>query len=144
MKLFFREFGDSNLKPLVILHGLLGSSRNWQAAAAALGEHFHVFALDLRNHGESPHAFPHSYDAMLEDLEAFLDEQGLEKTTLIGHSMGGKVAMKFACSHSERVERLVVVDILPIHMGMTLRACNRWIWPRSKQGPRRREYSRNI
>ncbi len=113
--LFHRELGGADdARPLVLLHGLLGSSRNWQTAGgdlAAVG--YRVWALDLRNHGRSPHAAPMDYDVMIGDVLAWLDEQGLERVTLLGHSMGGKVAMALACRHPERVERLVVVDIAP-------------------------------
>ena len=119
VELFCRTFGKEEARPLVILHGLLGSSRNWQAAATALGERFRVFALDLRNHGESAHESPHSYEAMVTDVIAFLDEKGLSRAILLGHSMGGKVAMKIACEHPDRVDKLLVVDILPIRYSNT-------------------------
>jgi pimeloyl-ACP methyl ester carboxylesterase len=96
-----------------LLHGMLGSSRNWQTAGAELAAHFHVFALDLRNHGRSPHVDSMSYDEMMNDVLAWLDMQGLSRVTLVGHSMGGKVAMLLACRHPAPVERLIVVDIAP-------------------------------
>lgn len=92
---------------------MLGSSRNWQTAGRDLAARFHVFAPDLRNHGTSPHAATMSYEEMTADVLAWLDAQGLARVTLLGHSMGGKVAMLLACRHPERVERLVVVDIAP-------------------------------
>ncbi len=113
MQLFFREFGDSSNPKLIILHGLLGSSRNWQTAAGELSDRNHVICLDLRNHGESPHAAPHSFAEMCEDLRQFLDDQGIERCRLMGHSMGGKVAAKFACEHPQRLEKLIIVDIVP-------------------------------
>lgn len=97
----------------MILHGLLGSSRNWQTAGRDLAQHYHVFALDLRNHGGSPHADEMDYPAMMADVLAWLDAQSLARVTLVGHSMGGKTAMLLACRQPERVERLVVVDIAP-------------------------------
>jgi esterase len=96
-----------------VLHGLLGSSRNWQSTGADLATRYHVWALDLRNHGRSPHEAEMSYGAMVNDVLAWMDGQGIAKATLMGHSMGGKVAMALACRHPERVERLVVVDIAP-------------------------------
>ena len=111
--LYHRDLGGAGKPPLVILHGILGSSRNWQTAGRDLAEHFHVFALDLRNHGSSPHADSMSFKAMADDLREWLDGQGLDRVVLLGHSMGGKVAMKFACDHPERVGRLIVVDIAP-------------------------------
>ena len=92
---------------------MLGSSRNWQSAGADLAAHFHVLAPDLRNHGQSPHADEMTYAAMMDDVLAWLDQQGLARVALVGHSMGGKVAMLLACRYPERVERLVVVDIAP-------------------------------
>lgn len=113
MQLFHRDLGGAGNPPLVILHGLLGSSRNWQTAGRDLAARFHVLALDLRNHGESPHAPTMSYEEMVADVVAWLDGHGLERVTLMGHSMGGKVAMLLACRHPGRVERLIVVDIAP-------------------------------
>jgi esterase len=108
-----RDFGGEGRRPLVILHGLLGSSRNWQTAGRDLSERFHVCALDLRNHGESFHAREMDFPAMAADVVAWLDAHGIERAHLLGHSMGGKVAMRLACSQPERVGRLVVVDIAP-------------------------------
>lgn len=91
----------------------MGSSRNWQTAGRDLASTFHVFALDLRNHGASPHDDDMSYPAMVADVLAWMNANGLPRVTLMGHSMGGKVAMLLACRHPERVERLIVVDIAP-------------------------------
>ena len=111
--LFHRDLGGAGKPPLVVLHGLLGSSRNWLTTGGDLAARYHVLAPDLRNHGKSPHGEPMDYETMMADLLAWLDAQGLAKVTLMGHSMGGKVAMLLACRHPERVERLVVVDIAP-------------------------------
>jgi len=113
MKLFHREFGDASSPTVIVLHGLLGSSRNWQGAGSDLGKRFHVNCLDLRNHGKSPHASPHSYDAMRDDVLAWMDDHGIDACHLMGHSMGGKLAMKIACEQADRVDKLVVVDIVP-------------------------------
>lgn len=113
MTLHHREFGEAGKPPLVVLHGLLGSSRNWQMVGRDLAADYHVSALDLRNHGASPHHDAMDYGAMVEDVIAWMDAQGIGRTRLMGHSMGGKVAMLLACRHPERVERLVVVDIAP-------------------------------
>jgi len=114
--LFARELGGAGKAPLVLLHGLLGSGRNWQTAGAGLAEAAggrNVWALDLRNHGKSPWSEVISYDAMVADVLAWLDARGLGAVELMGHSMGGKVAMALACRHPARVRRLVVVDIAP-------------------------------
>lgn len=111
--LFHRDLGGAGKPPLVLLHGMLGSSRNWQTAGRDLAASRHVHALDLRNHGSSPHADEMDFEAMLADVLAWLDEHALERVELMGHSMGGKVAMLLACRHPQRVSRLVVVDIAP-------------------------------
>jgi pimeloyl-ACP methyl ester carboxylesterase len=108
-----RDLGGEGKPPLVILHGLLGSSRNWQTAGRDLAAQFHVSALDLRNHGESFHAREMDYATMAADVIAWLDAQSLARVRLLGHSMGGKIAMLLACRHPKRVEKLVVVDIAP-------------------------------
>ncbi len=116
VELFTRELGGAGKAPLVLLHGLLGSSRNWQTAGAGLAEVAggrHVWAPDLRNHGRSPWHPEMTYEAMVADLLAWLDARGLGAVDLMGHSMGGKVAMLLACRHPARVRRLVVVDIAP-------------------------------
>jgi esterase len=113
MLLYHRDLGGTGRPPLVILHGMLGSSRNWQTTGRDLAEKYHVLALDLRNHGDSPHASEMSYAAMVEDVIGWLDAQQLTRVTLLGHSMGGKVAMLLACRHPERVAGLIVVDIAP-------------------------------
>mgnify|MGYP001600907743 FL=1 len=113
MMLFHRDLGGAGHPPLVILHGFLGSSRNWQTAGRDLAGRYHVCALDLRNHGGSPHAPEMTYAAMMADVLAWLDAHGLTRVTLLGHSLGGKVAMRLACLHPERVARLIVVDIAP-------------------------------
>jgi pimeloyl-ACP methyl ester carboxylesterase len=116
VQLAARVLGGSGCEPLVLLHGLLGSGRNWQTAGAGLAEAAggrNVWALDMRNHGKSPWAEPMSYDAMVADVLAWLDARGLGAVDLMGHSMGGKVAMLLACRHPRRVRRLVVVDIAP-------------------------------
>ncbi len=111
--LLHRDLGGAGKPPLVLLHGMLGSSRNWQTAGTDLAAHFHVLAPDLRNHGRSPHTETMSYAELMEDVLGWFDALGLQSPTLIGHSMGGKAAMLLACRHPGRVGRLVVVDIAP-------------------------------
>lgn len=110
---YHRDFGGEGHPPWVILHGMIGSSRNWQTAGRDLASRAHVWALDARNHGQSPHGAAMDYEVMAGDVLRWLDQQGLVKVTLLGHSMGGKTAMLLACRHPERVERLIVVDIAP-------------------------------
>jgi pimeloyl-ACP methyl ester carboxylesterase len=113
VELFHRDLGGAGQPPLVLLHGFLGSSRNWQTAGAALASHYHVCALDLRNHGRSPHAPEMTFAAMLDDVMGWLDARGLARASILGHSLGGKLAMRLACRHPARVARLIVVDIAP-------------------------------
>jgi esterase len=113
MILFHRELGGAGKPPLVILHGLLGSSRNWKTAGADLAENFHVFALDLCNHGQSPRADQQDYASMAENVEEWIRANGFDSVNLLGHSMGGKVAMRLACHRPEVVSKLVVSDIAP-------------------------------
>jgi esterase len=111
MNLHFEAVGKG--PPLIILHGLLGSADNWRSVSQRLGAHYKVFALDLRNHGRSPHSDIFDYDVMTADLREFMEQQALRRTMLLGHSMGGKVAMQFAIEYSEQVDKLVIVDIAP-------------------------------
>jgi len=101
MELHYRSYGSG--PPLVILHGLFGSLHNWQSHAAFLGKHFQVFAIDLRNHGASPHSPVMSYAAMAEDMLEFVGRHHIAPVHLLGHSMGGKTAMHFALSCPQEV-----------------------------------------
>jgi len=111
MNLAFEVVGTGH--PLIILHGLLGSADNWRSMSRRLGAHYQVVAVDLRNHGRSPHSDIFDYDVMAADLREFMEQQALRRIMLLGHSIGGKVAMKFAIHYSEQVDRLVIVDIGP-------------------------------
>ena len=114
IKLYFEEYGDKNSEPLIILHGFFASSRNWRQIAKKLAEHCQAFVLDLRNHGSSPHDPEMDYPSMAGDLIAFMDEHGLERASILGHSMGGKVAMWLALTSPERVNKLIIADISPV------------------------------
>lgn len=111
MELFYRKTGTGD--PFVIIHGLYGSSDNWLSIGKKLSEKHTVYMVDQRNHGQSPHADEHSYKDLKNDLVNFLDQHNIEKTVLLGHSMGGKVAMNFAADYPERIERLIIADIAP-------------------------------
>ena len=100
--------------PLLILHGLFGSARNWQGIATRLADAFQVHAIDLRNHGQSGQHPEMSYRAMADDLEHLRTRLGLGAVHVIGHSMGGKTAMQWALQRPESIGRLVVVDIAPV------------------------------
>ncbi|KAH9966933.1 alpha/beta-hydrolase [Lactifluus volemus] len=105
-------------RPLVILHGLFGMKRNWSSLSKAFLRDLQrpVYALDLRNHGSSPHARPMNYEAMAADVLHFLRSHSLSNVSLLGHSMGGKVAMAVALSPElpdDAIEHLIVADITP-------------------------------
>src|SRR5271170_4694451 len=111
MKLFFRQQGQG--KPVIILHGLLGSSDNWHSFGKLFGESFSVYLVDQRNHGQSPHSEEFNYSVLTADLEKFIAENKIEMPHIIGHSMGGKTAMNYAVKNPEAIDKLVVVDIVP-------------------------------
>ncbi len=113
LTLAVRELGGTGA-PLVVLHGLLGSARNWQSAGVALAERGHrVLAPDLRNHGVSPWGDDCGYAALAGDVVACLERLALGPVHLVGHSMGGKAAMRLAMDRPDLVSRLTVVDIAP-------------------------------
>lgn len=98
-------------QPLVLLHGLFGSADNWGSIAKHFSQHYQVISVDLRNHGRSPHSDTQTYPDMADDLLAVLDTLGLSQVHLLGHSLGGKVAMQFATQYPDRVSKLIVVDM---------------------------------
>jgi len=116
MKLFYREYGTG--KPLFILHGLLGMSDHWIPLAKQFSEHFRVIVPDLRNHGQSPHSPDFSYEKMQSDIEEMMSDFCIESAIILGHSMGGKLAMQLALHHPEKVDRLIVADISPVEYPM--------------------------
>jgi len=111
MNLNFKTFGQG--PPLIILHGLFGTLDNWQTLAKRWAEHYSVYLLDLRNHGKSPHADEMNYTIMAEDVRLFMESQWIYEAIVLGHSMGGKVAMELALHHPDMVRQLLVVDIAP-------------------------------
>ena len=113
MQLAYRYFGGQGNPPLIVIHGLLGSSRNWISVCKQLVNDFEVFALDLRNHGNSPHADEMTYEQMAKDVKEFITEQKFTRVNLIGHSLGGKVAMYLAVHNRRLVESLIIEDIAP-------------------------------
>ncbi len=98
---------------LIILHGLFGSWENWGTQARLLSQHFTVYAMDARNHGRSPHKPDIDYALMANDVLFTMERMNIDKTSLIGHSMGGKTAMTVALAEPEKINRLIVVDISP-------------------------------
>ena len=109
MKLHYREIGEG--QPMVILHGLFGNSDNWQTHAKKLSEYYRVILVDQRNHGHSDWSDDFSYDLMSQDLFELFELLDLKKVILLGHSMGGKTAIRFTQEHSKLVDKLIIVDI---------------------------------
>lgn len=115
MKLFYRKIGTG--QPLIILHGLFGQSDNWNSLGKQFSEQgFEVYLVDLRNHGNSPHSDVWNYQVMSDDIYELITDAGLlpnKNIILLGHSMGGKVAMQFAIQHPDVLKKIIVVDIAP-------------------------------
>ncbi|MCF8362246.1 MAG: alpha/beta fold hydrolase [Prolixibacteraceae bacterium] len=111
MNLFYRIEGEGD--PIVILHGLYGSSDNWMTIARKLSEKYKVITVDQRNHGASPHDSSHTYEDMVTDLAWLFHELELEHAHILGHSMGGKTAIAFAADYPEKTKSLIVADIAP-------------------------------
>jgi pimeloyl-ACP methyl ester carboxylesterase len=100
--------------PVVLLHGLFGAARNLGAVARGLGPRARVVSMDVRNHADSPHHPDMDYAVMAADVAETMSAHGIDSAPVVGHSMGGKIAMSLALAHAERVERLVVMDIAPV------------------------------
>jgi esterase len=111
MELHFRELGQGT--PLLILHGLFGSSDNWLTIAKKLAEKYRVFIIDQRNHGQSPHSEEWNYKVMASDIEDFCIQHQLHEIYIAGHSMGGKTVMKLAEMFPKRLKKMMVIDIAP-------------------------------
>lgn len=109
MELHYRKYGQG--QPLVILHGIFGISDNWVSFGKRISElGFEVYILDQRNHGRSPHHYAFNYYALTEDLVEFFEQHDIESPIILGHSMGGKVAMRFTLENPRDVSALIVVD----------------------------------
>lgn len=111
MELHYRSMGEG--QPIIILHGVFGTSDNWQTFAKQIADQYQVFLPDQRNHGLSPHSDEFDYHVMAEDLREFIENHQLENPVILGHSMGGKVAMFFATKYPDKFDKLIVVDIAP-------------------------------
>lgn len=113
MQLNYKKYSDKG-EPLLVLHGLFGSLTNWGAHCKKFAETFAVYGVDLRNHGESPHADELNYQVMAEDVRELMQQLNIEHCFIIGHSMGGKVAMQLALTYPELIRKMIVVDIAPV------------------------------
>ena len=126
MKLNFKKLGDG--KPLLILHGLFGSSDNWGTLGKKFSKNNSVYLIDLRNHGRSPHSNEMTYSDMANDLLELIKDESIISPTILGHSMGGKVALMFAKNYPEYLEKLIVADIglkaYPMHHEEILKGLN--------------------
>lgn len=111
MRLHYREYGEG--PPVVLLHGLLGSSENWHTIARTLSQDYRVVVPDLRNHGKSPHSDDFSYPLLASDLLELIRSMRLMKPILVGHSMGGKTAMELALEFPDIPRAVVVEDMIP-------------------------------
>ncbi|WP_027859513.1 alpha/beta fold hydrolase [Marinobacterium jannaschii] len=113
MQLNYQIHGSG--EPLIIMHGLFGTLENWGSQIKVLSEHFQVIAVDMRNHGRSPHSDEMNYDLMAADIVELMQQLQLDNAHILGHSMGGKAAMQLALSYPEKVRKLIIVDISPVH-----------------------------
>lgn len=111
ISLFTREFGEPKNPIIIILHGLFGMSDNWVSLAKSLSNRFFVLVPDLRNHGNSPHTEDFSYELMLEDVLNLYTEKNISSAIILGHSMGGKLAMNLAINFPEKVDKLIIADM---------------------------------
>lgn len=112
MELNYKKYGNAP-ETLIIIHGFLGSLDNWHTLATAFGKHFSVYTIDMRNHGKSPHSANHNIELMVNDLALFMEQHQIQSAHILGHSMGGKVAMQFAFNFTDKIEKLIVADIAP-------------------------------
>ena len=116
MQLNYKTYGDTG-PHLVILHGLFGNLDNWQTLARRWASDYTVVLVDLRNHGRSPHAEEMTYPLLAQDVAELLETLTIDRCHLLGHSMGGKVAMQAALAYPTLVEKLIVVDMAPRQYG---------------------------
>jgi esterase len=112
MKLFSKIYGGKG-QDLIIIHGLFGMGDNWETLAKQFSKYCKVHLIDLRNHGRSPHSTEFNYDVMCADVLEYIEDNELVNPIILGHSLGGKVAMKFAFTYPDKIEKLIVVDISP-------------------------------
>jgi pimeloyl-ACP methyl ester carboxylesterase len=113
VRLAYRSWGNPMGSPVVLLHGLTGSSASWEKVGQLLGEEWRVYALDLRGHGESDWPDEYDLELMCDDVFGFLNELQLDRVGLVGHSLGGVIAYRLALDHADRVEYLVLEETPP-------------------------------
>ena len=123
MKLHYKKIGDG--EPLLILHGLFGSADNWGSLAKRFATNNTVYLVDLRNHGRSPHSNVMNYESMADDVYELIINEKINQPILLGHSMGGKVSLKFTDKYPQILKKLIVADIgiksYPMHHDVIIR-----------------------
>ena len=112
MKLYSKKYGNKG-KPLIIIHGLFGMSDNWNTLGKKFAKYCKVHLIDLRNHGRSPHSDDFNYEVMCKDVLEYIEDNNIINPIILGHSLGGKVGMKFAFVYPHKIEKLIVADIAP-------------------------------
>jgi len=112
MKLHSKIYGDKG-QDLIVIHGLFGMGDNWNSLGKQFSKYCKVHLIDLRNHGRSPHSADFNYEVMCEDILEFMEDNDISDPIILGHSLGGKVAMKFAFTHPDKIKKLIVADISP-------------------------------
>ncbi len=116
MELFSKHIGNGD-RNLIIIHGLYGSSDNWLTISKYLEDICNIYIIDQRNHGRSPHSTEMNYEVMADDLNIFMQDANLQSAIIMGHSMGGKTAMRFALKYPDKVDKLLILDIAPKSYG---------------------------
>ena len=112
MKLHSKIYGDKG-QDLIVIHGLFGMGDNWNSLGKQFSKYCKVHLIDLRNHGKSPHSVDFNYEVMCEDVLEYMQNNDIINPIILGHSLGGKLAMKFAFTHPDKIEKLIVADISP-------------------------------
>ena len=112
MKLHSKIYGDKG-QDLIVIHGLFGMGDNWNSLGKQFSKYCKVHLIDLRNHGRSPHSTEFNYEVMCEDILEYMQDKDISNPIILGHSLGGKLAMKFAFTHPDKIEKLIVADISP-------------------------------
>ena len=112
MKLHSKIYGDKG-QDLIIIHGLFGMSDNWNSLGKQFAKYCKVHLIDLRNHGRSPHSDDFNYGEMCGDVLQYMNDNNIDKPIVLGHSLGGKVAMKFAFTHPDKIEKIIIADMSP-------------------------------
>ena len=112
MKLHSKKYGDKG-QDLIVIHGLFGMSDNWNTLGKQFSKYCKVHLVDLRNHGRSPHSVEFNYQVMSDDLKEYIEDNNISNPIILGHSLGGKIAIKFAFTHPDKIEKLIVADISP-------------------------------